>query len=385
MLVFKHPVRTKSMDDLRFMQMALDLAARGRGFTSPNPLVAAVVVKDGAVVGQGYHQFAGGPHAEVYAIDAAGGQARGATLYVNLEPCNHTGRTPPCTQKIVEAGIRRVVVGMQDPNPAVTGGGADFLKQRGIEVTLGVCEEAAEALNEVFIKYIRTRRPFVIAKCAATLDGRIATRTGDSKWVTGEAARACVHELRHAVDAILVGVGTVAADDPRLTTRIADREVKDPVRVILDTHGRIPLSARVLHHASGADTIVVTGPAAAADAHRRIAGQGVRVIEAATRDGRIDLPALMGELGGMGITSILIEGGSRVLASAFRAGVVDKACFFFAPLISGGDDGVPICSGPGPDRMRDCIRLVRIRTRHFGDDVMIEGYVAEAGSWKPEA
>lgn len=363
------------MDDLRFMQMALDLAARGRGFTSPNPLVAAVVVKDGAVVGQGYHQLAGGPHAEVYAIDAAGEQARGATLYVNLEPCNHTGRTPPCTLKIVEAGIRRVVVGMQDPNPAVTGGGADFLKQRGIEVTLGVCGEAAEALNEVFIKYIRTRRPFVIAKCAATLDGRIATRTGDSKWVAGEAARACVHELRHAVDAILVGVGTVAADDPRLTTRIAGREVKDPVRVILDTHARIPLSARVLHHASAADTIVVAGPGASVDAQRRIAGKGVRVIEAATRDGRIDLSALMGQLGGMGITSILIEGGSRVLASAFRAGVVDKACFFFAPLISGGDDGVPICSGPGPDRMRDCIRLVRIRTRRFGDDVMIEGYV----------
>ena len=374
------------MDDLRFMQMALDLAARGRGFTSPNPLVAAVVVKDGAVVGQGYHQFAGGPHAEVYAIDAAGGQARGATLYVNLEPCNHTGRTPPCTLKIIEAGIRRVVVGMQDPNPAVTGGGVDFLKQRGIEVTLGVCGEAAEALNEVFIKYIRTRRPFVIAKCAATLDGRIATRTGDSKWVTGEAARAWVHELRQAVDAILVGVGTVAADDPRLTTRRAGREVKDPVRVILDTHARIPLSARVIRHASGADTIVVAGPGAFVDAQRRIAGKGVRVIEAATREGRIDLSALMGQLGAMGITSILIEGGSRVLASAFRAGVVDKACFFFAPLISGGDDGVPICSGPGPDRMRDCIRLVRIRTRRFGDDVMIEGYVhKEAQSSAPEA
>jgi diaminohydroxyphosphoribosylaminopyrimidine deaminase / 5-amino-6-(5-phosphoribosylamino)uracil reductase len=368
------------MDDLRFMQMALDAAARGRGFTSPNPMVGAVVVKDGAVVGEGYHQFAGGPHAEVYAIESAGGQARGATLYVNLEPCNHTGRTPPCTLKIVAAGIRRVVVGMQDPNPAVTGGGADFLKQRGVEVTLGVCEEAAEALNEVFIKYIRTRRPFVIAKCAATLDGRIATRTGDSKWVTGEAARACVHEMRHAVDAILVGVGTVAADDPRLTTRIADRKVKDPVRVILDTHGRIPSSARVLSHASGAETIVVAGPAACADVQRRIAGKGVRVIEAATRDGRIDLAALMGQLGEMGITSILIEGGSRVLASAFRAGVVDKACFFFAPLISGGDDGVPICSGPGSDRMRDCIRLVRIRTRRFDDDVMIEGYVTKAGS-----
>lgn len=364
------------MDDLRFMQMALDLAVRGRGFTSPNPLVAAVVVMDGAVVGQGYHQFAGGPHAEVYAIDAAGGQARGATLYVNLEPCNHTGRTPPCTLKIIEAGIRRVVVGMRDPNPAVTGGGADFLKRQGIEVTLGVCREAAEALNEVFIKFIRTRRPFVIAKCAATLDGRIATRTGDSKWVTGEAARAYVHELRQAVDAILVGVGTVVADDPQLTTRIAGRKVKDPVRVILDTHGRLPLSARVLRHASGADTIVAAGPAAFANAQRRMTGKGVRVIAAATCEGRIDLPALMDQLGGMGITSILIEGGSRVLASAFRAGVVDKACFFFAPLISGGDDGVPICSGPGPDRMRDCIRLVRIGTRRFGDDVLIEGYVA---------
>ena len=363
------------MDDLRFMQMALDAAARGRGFTSPNPMVGAVVVKDGAVVGEGYHRFAGGPHAEIYAIEAAGGQARGATLYVNLEPCNHTGRTPPCTLKIVAAGIRRVVIGMQDPNPAVTGGGADFLKQRGIEVTSGVCEEAAAALNEVFIKYIRTRRPFVIAKCAATLDGRIATRTGDSKWVTGEAARACVHELRHAVDAILVGIGTVAADDPRLTTRVADRKVKDPVRVILDTHGRIASSARVLRHASGAETIVVAGPAACADVQRRIAGKGVRVIAAATRDGRIDVAALMGQLGEMGITSILIEGGSRVLASAFRAGVVDKACFFFAPLISGGDDGVPICSGPGADRMRDCIRLERIRTRRFDDDVMIEGYV----------
>jgi diaminohydroxyphosphoribosylaminopyrimidine deaminase/5-amino-6-(5-phosphoribosylamino)uracil reductase len=274
---------------------------------------------------------------------------------------------------------------MRDPNPAVTGGGADFLKQQGVEVTLGVCREAAEALNEVFIKYIRTRRPFVIAKCAATLDGRIATRTGDSKWVTGEAARAYVHELRQAVDAILVGVGTVVADDPQLTTRIAGRKVKDPVRVILDTHGRLPLSARVLRHASGADTIVAAGPAAFADAQRRMTGTGVRVIAAATCEGRIDLPVLMDQLGGMGITSILIEGGSRVLASAFRAGVVDKACFFFAPLISGGDDGVPICSGPGPGRMRDCIRLVRIGTRRFGDDVMIEGYVTGVGSWKPEA
>jgi diaminohydroxyphosphoribosylaminopyrimidine deaminase/5-amino-6-(5-phosphoribosylamino)uracil reductase len=368
------------MNDEHHMQMALELAARGRGFTSPNPLVGAVVVNNGVVVGLGFHQFAGGPHAEVRAIDAAGGAARGATLYVNLEPCNHTGRTPPCTLKILEAGLKRVVIGMRDPNPRVMGGGAEFLKAKGVEITFGVCEEAAQELNEVFVKYTRTGRPFVTAKCAATLDGRIATRSGDSKWVTGEAARAFGHELRHAADAIMVGAGTIAADDPLLTTRLKDRQPKDPIRIVLDAQLRTAPTAKVLNHASHAETILVAGRGAPAHVRARMNLKGVRVIDAETRDGRIDLDGLMDQLGKMGVTSILIEGGSRVLGSAFRAGIVDKVCFFYAPLISAGDDGLPICSGPGPEKMRDCIRLDRIRTRHFGDDVLIEGYVMTAQS-----
>ncbi len=363
------------MNDEHYMQMAFDLAEQGRGCTSPNPLVGAIVVKNGIVVGQGYHQFAGGAHAEVHAIDAAGAAAREGTLYVNLEPCNHTGRTPPCTHKIAAAGIERVVIGMRDPNPRVTGGGVEFLEAKGIRVTCGVCEEKAAALNEVFVKYIRTGRPFVTAKCAATLDGRIGTRTGDSRWVSGEESRAFVHELRHATDAIMVGAGTVAADDPLLTTRMKGRAGKDPIRIVLDPRLRTAPTARVLNHSSQAETLLVAGKEAPAPARARMHMQGVRVIEAETRDGRIELDRLMDQLGQMGVTSLLIEGGSRVLGSAFRAGIVDKACFFYAPLISGGDDGLPICSGAGAQNMRDCLRLDRIRTRRFGDDVMIEGYL----------
>jgi diaminohydroxyphosphoribosylaminopyrimidine deaminase/5-amino-6-(5-phosphoribosylamino)uracil reductase len=275
----------------------------------------------------------------------------------------------------VAAGLQRVVIGMRDPNPQVAGGGVEFLKANGIEVACGVCEAQARELNEVFVKYIRTGRPFVTAKCAATLDGRIATRTGDSKWVTGEESRAFVHALRHAADAILVGAGTVAADDPLLTARLQDRPAKDPIRIILDPRLRTVPTARVLNHSSRAETILVAGKETPDAARARMHFKGVRVIEAETREGRIELDGLMDQLGQMGVTGLLIEGGSRVLGSAFRAGIVDKACFFYAPLISGGDDGLPICSGTGTERMRDCIRLDRIRTRRFGDDVLIEGYV----------
>lgn len=363
------------MNDEHYMQLALELAAQGRGCTSPNPMVGAVVVKGGVVVGQGYHQAAGGAHAEVHAIDAAGEAAAGATLYVNLEPCNHTGRTPPCTRKIAAAGLRRVVIGMRDPNPKVAGGGVEFLRARGIETACGVCEEKARELNEAFVKYVGTGRPFVIAKCAATLDGRIATRTGDSRWVTGEEARAFVHELRHAVDAIMVGAGTIAADDPRLTARLKNRPARDPLRIVLDTRLRTVPTAKVLRHSSEVETVLVVGEEVPESARDRMQTKKVRVIAAETRQGRIDLDRLMDQLGRMGVTSILIEGGGRTLGSAFRAGIVDKACFFYAPLVSAGDDGVPICSGAGAEAMRDCIRLERIRTRRFGDDVLIEGYV----------
>ncbi|CAB1058686.1 Diaminohydroxyphosphoribosylaminopyrimidine deaminase (EC / 5-amino-6-(5-phosphoribosylamino)uracil reductase (EC [Olavius sp. associated proteobacterium Delta 1] len=357
------------------MQMALRLAIKGQGFTSPNPMVGAVVVKDGRVVGSGYHQMVGGPHAEVNAIDAAGKLAKGATLYVTLEPCNHTGRTPPCTRKISEAGIKRVVISMIDPNKDVAGGGAEFLEQQGIRVTTGVCRAQAQKLIEAFVKFVHTRRPFVIAKCAATLDGRIAARSGDSTWVTGEKSRQFVHRLRHAVDGILVGINTVRTDNPSLTTRLPDGLGRDPVRIILDTHLSISPAARLLRQESAADTILVVGKPLMQDKQSALEKGGIRVIQSKLKNGLIDLDALMDQLGAMGLTSILIEGGSRVLTSAFSAAIVDKIFFFYAPKILGGDDGIPICSGPGPELMSQCIKVNNINVRRFGDDVMVEGYI----------
>jgi diaminohydroxyphosphoribosylaminopyrimidine deaminase/5-amino-6-(5-phosphoribosylamino)uracil reductase len=367
-------------DDRYYMGMALDLARKGQGFTSPNPMVGALVVKEGRVVGKGYHRSAGQAHAEIVALREAGESAQGATLYVTLEPCNHVGRTPPCTRAVVRAGIKRAVVAMKDPNPDVAGGGAEYLSGLGIEVILGVCEDEAQRLNEFFVKYVRTKRPFVIVKCAATLDGRIATRTGDSKWVTGEPAREFVHYLRHAVDAIMVGINTIKTDNPRLTTRLKNVASKDPIRIVLDSRLTIPFGAQVLTVASDAETWIVTGDSVSAEKSSALERNNVRVLAAPLKRGRIDLDSLMTRLGALGITSLLIEGGSRVLASAFRARIVDKVVFFYAPKILGGDDGVPICTGPGPLNMRDCIPVNDVRAQCLGQDVMIEGYLTEPGS-----
>lgn len=366
----------KMSDDRYFMKAALELAAKGQGFTSPNPMVGALVVKDGRIVGKGFHEAAGKAHAEVNAIDDAGNAAKGATLYVTLEPCNHTGRTPPCTEKILSAGIRRVVSAMADPNPDVKGGGNDYLRSKGLEVAVGVCEAEAGKLNEIFIKYVRTKLPFVVVKCAATLDGRIATKTGDSKWVSGPESRKFVHQLRHALDAIMVGVDTVKNDDPSLTARLEDMKTLDPTRIILDTRLSVPENAKVLRSDSDRDTILFTGTEISQEKKSRIEKPGVRVIQSQLdKNSRIDLNVLMKTLGGMGVTSLLIEGGGRVIASAFRAGIVDKVFFFYAPKILGGDDGVPICRGAGPESMQDSIPLTEIAVRRFGDDVMIEGYI----------
>lgn len=368
-------------DDTFFMKQALELAGRGRGFTSPNPMVGAVVVKDGRVKGRGYHHAAGEPHAEVNAIDDAGPDARGATIYVTLEPCNHVGRTPPCTEKILGAGIRRVVVAMADPNPDVKGGGIAYLGQQGLQVESGICEDEALKLNEAFVKFISTGRPFAILKCAATLDGQIATRTGDSKWVTGALARQYVHGVRHAVDAIMVGAGTVTKDDPSLTTRLDKAEGRDPHRIVLDTRLSIAPQARVLQQTSSARTYIAAGPGSGDPAYlaRRDALQsaGAHVLTAPLKHERVDLDALMGMLGEAGITSLLIEGGGRVAASALSAGIVDKVLFFYAPKILGGNDGVPICSGRGPDLMKDCLSLKDTRVERFGDDILIEGYLRD--------
>jgi diaminohydroxyphosphoribosylaminopyrimidine deaminase/5-amino-6-(5-phosphoribosylamino)uracil reductase len=363
------------MDDQYFMKKALGLAEKGRGFTSPNPMVGAVVVQNDSVVGKGYHEVLGGAHAEVNAIKDAGQLVKGATLYVTLEPCNHTGKTPPCTKKVLESGISRIVVAMKDPNPEVKGGGIDYLKTHGVSITLGVCEDEAKKLNEAYLKYIITRRPFVTVKCASTLDGQIATRTGDSKWVTGEASRKFVHMLRHAVDAIMVGTNTVKKDNPSLTTRLEDFDGRDPTRVILDAGLSISHDAKVLRHKSHSDTIIVIGDSTENKQKKITERPGVRIVKTPLKDDLIDLDFLMDQLGAMEISSLLIEGGSRVIASAFSSGIVDKVMFFFAPKILGGDDGVPICAGKGPALMSECISMKDISMRRFDNDIMIEGYI----------
>lgn len=362
------------MNDSDYMAMALELAGQGAGRVSPNPMVGAVVVREHRVVGQGFHQAAGGPHAEVFALEAAGAEATGATLYVTLEPCNHYGRTPPCTEAILKAGIKRVVVAMADPNPDVRGGGIAWLQSRGIEVVCGVREAEARTLNEIFITFIRTKRPFVVLKMAATLDGRIATRTGDARWVTGEAARARVHRLRHAMDAIMVGIGTIGADDPQLTTRLEEGEGADPVRIVLDTRLRMSKRARVLSRSSSAPTYVVCGPQAGDMDRRRLLAGGAHILDAPLKKGQIDLCALMTQLGGMGITSLLIEGGAGLAGSALAADIVDKVIFFYAPKILGSDDGVPMCRGQGPAFMKEALALRDLTVSRVGEDIMVQGY-----------
>lgn len=368
------------IDHGSYMEIALELAAKGAGYTSPNPMVGAVVVDpSGAIIGKGYHRKAGGPHAEVYAIDDAGSSTRGSTLYVTLEPCNHTGRTPPCTQKIIDAGISHVVVAMNDPNPKVKGGGNSCLISKGIKVTTGVCEEQARRLNEAFIKFITTGRPFVTLKCASTLDGRLATRTGDSKWITGEESRQYVHNLRHCSDAILVGVNTVKKDDPQLTTRIPEtpdrRKPKDPLRIILDTRLTIPEDSRALNLDSDAKTLIITGHMVSNEKKARIQKKMVRIMESPLVNGLIDMNFLMDKLGKMNVGSLLIEGGSTVIASSLASGIVDKVIFFYAPKILGSDDGAPVCRGQGPEFMKDSIQVKNISVRRFGSDIMIEGYL----------
>ncbi len=368
------------MDDRFFMKMAINLAKQGVGYTSPNPVVGALVVKNGQVVGTGFHQAAGKAHAEVNALDDAGSLAKGADLFVTLEPCNHFGQTPPCTDKILGAGIHRVVFAMGDPNPGVKGKGAARLQQEGIEVVKGICEDEAQKLNEAFIKYVLTKRPFVIAKVAATLDGHIATRTGDAKWISGPSSRQWVHRLRHAVDAIMVGVNTIKMDNPHLTTRIEDGDGSDPVRIILDTSLSIPDDANILQIESASDTILVVGESNLAERQNakkkvRLEDKGVRIMGSPLKNGWIDLNILMDRLGAMKITSLLIEGGSRVMGSAFKSGVIDKVAFFYAPKVLGGNDGYPVCAGPGAGSMAECIPITGLSVHRFEDDVMIEGYV----------
>jgi len=360
--------------DVQYMQQALELAREGLGFVSPNPLVGCVLVQDGAVVGRGYHQHFGGPHAEVYALQDAGAQARGAVLYVNLEPCSHTGKTPPCVDAVIQAGVSRVVVALRDPNPLVAGAGLARLAAAGIAVTVGVCAAAAHKLNEAFVKYITTRRPFVTLKSAITLDGKIATRTGASQWITGDLARQEGHRLRHAADAILVGIGTVLQDDPQLTTRLPDQQGVNPLRVIVDSTLRVPLQAQVTDVASNRRTLIVTTARAPMAHSEALRTRGVEVVcLPAYDDGRVDLEALCRYLGERGVASVLVEGGATLSATLLRRRLIDKVLLFVAPKIIGGD-GISVVGPCGVETMEQVIQLRDVVSQRLGNDVLLEAY-----------
>jgi diaminohydroxyphosphoribosylaminopyrimidine deaminase / 5-amino-6-(5-phosphoribosylamino)uracil reductase len=361
-----------------YMRLALRLAARASGRTSPNPQVGAVIVREGRIVGKGYHQRAGAPHAEINALADAGSQASGADLYINLEPCSHYGRTPPCAHALIESGIRKVFVGMLDPNPLVNGKGVTVLRDAGLSVRTGILEEQCRKLNEFFIKFITTKLPFVILKAAASLDGRIAAKGGEARWITNEDSRQYVHRLRNQVDAVLVGIGTVSKDDPQLTTRLKRGKGKDAIRVIIDSTLKIRLDARVLNLRSHAPTIIATTPRASRKKIKEIEQHGGRVMVIPSRK-EVDLGLLLRELGNEEVTSVLIEGGTRINTSALGAGIVDKVILFYAPRIMGGRRAPLMVTGEGVSRVEDALLLHRVRTRKFGDDVMIEGYVKKTG------
>ena len=360
--------------ELLFMQKAITLARKGSLKVSPNPKVGCVLVKEGKIISQGSHQHFGGPHAEINALREAGVRAKGSTMYINLEPCRHYGKTPPCTKAIIEAGVKEVVVGIVDPNPLVNGKGLRDLKAKGIKIKLGVLKEACAKLNEPYIKYITQGVPFVILKSAMSLDGKIATPKRDSQWITSEASRKYVKTLRNQVDAILVGIDTVLQDNPGL---LSSRSKKRPIRVILDSHLRIPLDARVLN--SRAPTIVVTQNGVDKKRIENLETRGVEVLRIPKwrkhPQRGLDLKFLMKKLAKRGVASILIEGGGKVNASALEMGLVDKILFFIAPKIVGGENAITPVEGEGIDRIGEAIKLKDTKIRKFGDDILFEGYV----------
>jgi len=365
--------------DQFYMKKAVRLAIRGEGRTSPNPLVGAVLVRDGEITGQGWHDVLGGPHAEVNAIADAGGTARGATLYVTLEPCNHHGRTPPCTRAVIEAGITRVVSGMADPNPDVAGGGMAHLSKMGIETTSGVLERECRALNQPFIKYVTTGLPFVRLKAAATLDGFIASSSGDSKWITNERSRGFGHKLRSISDAVVVGIGTVAADDPLLTARLAGKKKRrQPARIVLDTGLNIPLTSQLVRSVQVSPVWVACAENASAERESALKGAGVTVIRVPRDESGLALPLLLRELGSRGISSLLVEGGGRVLGSFMEAGLADEFYFFYAPRILGDRSGVGMVQGKSRQSISDSVPVYAMTTRSFRGDLLIHGRFRES-------
>jgi diaminohydroxyphosphoribosylaminopyrimidine deaminase/5-amino-6-(5-phosphoribosylamino)uracil reductase len=354
------------------MRRAYRLALKGAGRTSPNPMVGAVLVRGGHVVGVGYHHFAGADHAEIVALKRAGRKARGATLYLTLEPCSHHGRTPPCVDALIRAGIREVVCGTRDPNPLVVGRGFRRLRRAGVTVRVGILERQCRLLIESFAKFITQRVPFVTLKLAATLDGKIAAASGDARWISGEESRRAVHRLRNTVDAVVIGSGTLQADDPQLTCRI--KGGRNPWRVVLDSRLAVPLSAKILHQKDADKTIIVSGPGAPAAKARAIEALGARVWQFPLGDRNVPWFPVLRKLAALGVVSVLIEGGGKVAASALKEKVVDKIIFFYAPKIIGGD-GVAMIGNLGIRRISQALELDDVRFAKSGKDLLVTGYL----------
>ncbi len=352
--------------------MACRLARKAAGRTSPNPMVGAVLVRGEKVIASGFHRIAGADHAEIVALKRAGTKARGATLYINLEPCSHYGRTPPCSATLINAGIKRVIAGMKDPNPLVAGRGFRQLRRAGIEVRVGILEEECRTLNEAFTKYITRGVPFVTLKLAASLDGKIATVTGDARWISSVDSRRMVHQLRNQVDAVITGVGTVIVDDPQLTCRIPNG--RNPWRVILDSRLRIPLSAELLRQRDPEKNIIVTGDRSRQNKIRALESLGARVWQVKLRHGKIPWTRILKLLAAEGALSVMIEGGATTAAWALQEKIVDKILFFSAPMILGGDGRVMI-DALGVKRVRQAIRIQDMQVRKSGPDTLVAGYV----------
>jgi diaminohydroxyphosphoribosylaminopyrimidine deaminase/5-amino-6-(5-phosphoribosylamino)uracil reductase len=355
-----------------FMNIALKLALKAKAKTSPNPMVGAVVVKKGRIVGEGYHEKAGLAHAEIIALDEAAKLAKGATLYVTLEPCVHFGRTPPCVDRIIKSGIKEVIIGMVDPNPLNNGRGINLLKQHKIKVKAGFLEEDLKRINEAFIKYISKKMPFVTVKVAQSLDGRIATRTGDSKWITSDKSRGYAHRIRSSYDAIMAGVNTVLRDNPKLNAWFSQ---KHPVKIIVDSQLSVPQDANIF--STNSQVIIITLPSRPGQEteNRKILAGKAKILEVKEKGGQINLKDTMKKLARLEITNILVEGGGTLIGSLFDEGLVDKILFFISPKIIGGKEAISSVMGRGISRIDNAIKLKNIKLRHFGEDFLIEGYI----------
>ena len=375
----------------KYMQLALDEARKGLGRTAPNPAVGAVVVRDNVILGCGYHKKAGTAHAEVNALANVRGNGhdpRGARMYVTLEPCNHTGRTPPCTEAILVAGIEEVFIGVKDPNGQVQGGGAQYLSGKGVEVTLGVCESACQQLILPFVKHSHSGLPWVLLKAGLSLDGKIAYRKGQGGAITGPEASVFVHQLRNEMDAILIGVGTAAADNPSLTTRLAGGSSRDPLRVVLDTRLRLSPESKMLQQNSSAETWIFCHENASNEKAKELQKKGAKVfrVPKQANDGkegeRLDIKNILATLGQYNLTSLLVEGGSAIHGAFLRAGLVDEWCLIYAPFFI-GEEGIPLLQGQHAAQRFEEGLLHNVRTSFLGDDILVQAYARSLSDYFP--